>query len=81
MPFLQSAAIESVSYDEEAQTLSARYRADGRVVLYEGVPQDVYDSLIFSDSIADFISQQIAGRYRERARGEGDDVSKCSRSG
>ena len=44
MPFLQSAAIEAVVYDESTHALRAKFRADGKVMIYENVPQDVYDS-------------------------------------
>ena len=71
MPYLQSAAIEAIAYDEEAHLLKARFRADGRVVIYENVPPDVYDSLIFADSISTYLRNHIEGTYpaREAARG------------
>jgi hypothetical protein len=63
MPFLQSASIEAVAYDETARLLRAKFREDGRVVVYENVPQDVYDSLIFSDSIGAYFHDHIEGAY------------------
>jgi KTSC domain-containing protein len=71
MPYLQSAAIEAVAYDERAHRLKARFRADGKVVIYENVPPDVYDSLIFADSISGFFREHIEGAYpaRESPRG------------
>ena len=63
MPYLQSAAIEAIAYDEEAHLLKARFRADGRVVIYENVPRDVYDSLIFADSISAYLRNHIEGTY------------------
>ncbi|MGH6827419.1 MAG: KTSC domain-containing protein [Rhizomicrobium sp.] len=66
MPYLQSAAIEAVAYDETARLLRATFRADGRVMLYENVPREVYDSLIFSDSIGAFFREHVEGCYPAR---------------
>ena len=73
MPYLQSIAIEAVAYDERAHRLKARYRADGKVVVYENVPPEVYDSLIFADSIGGFFRNHIEGAYpaREVSHDEG----------
>ena len=66
MPFVQSLAIEAVAYDETAHLLRAKFRGDGQVVVYENVPQDVYDSLIFADSIGDYFHDHIEGAYPAR---------------
>lgn len=66
MPYLQSDTIEAVSYDERAHLLKTRFRADGKVLIYEDVPQEVYDSLIFADSVSEFFQEEIAGAYRAR---------------
>jgi hypothetical protein len=63
MPYLQSAAIESIAYDEKARRLLARFRADGKVMVYEDVPPDVYDALIFADSISGYFRDHIEGAY------------------
>jgi hypothetical protein len=74
MPYLQSIAIEAVAYDEKAHLLEARFRADGRVVVYENVPPEVYDSLIFADSISTYFREHIEGAYpvRDAPRGRPD---------
>jgi hypothetical protein len=74
MPFLQSAAIETVVYDESTHALRAKFRADGKVMVYENVPQDVYDSLIFADSVSGFFQEHIQGTYpvREASREVGE---------
>ena len=66
MPYLQSAAIEAVAYNETTHVLRAKFRGDGRTVLYENVPQHVYDALIFADSIAAFFRDKIEGAYPAR---------------
>ena len=73
MPYLQSLAIEAVAYDESAHCLRAKFRAGGKVMVYENVPQDVYDSLIFADSISRFFREHIEGAYpaREVSRDRG----------
>jgi KTSC domain len=63
MPQLQSVAIESVRYDERIRTLAVKFRAGGRVLIYENVPQHIYDSLLFADSISAYFQSRIAGVY------------------
>jgi hypothetical protein len=63
---LQSLAIEAVAYDESAHVLRAKYRDSGETVIYEEVPQDIYDSLIFADSIGGFFRDHIEGRFPRR---------------
>jgi hypothetical protein len=75
MPYLQSAAIETIAYDEKSHVLRARFRDSGRTMVYEGVPQELYDELIFADSIGAFVRQRIEGVYPAREvpapRGQG----------
>ncbi|HEX4370190.1 MAG TPA: KTSC domain-containing protein [Rhizomicrobium sp.] len=71
MPFVQSLAIEAVAYDESAHLLRAKFRGDGRVVVYENVPQDVYDALIFADSIGTYFRDHIEDAYPARVIAKG----------
>ena len=71
MPYVQSVSIEAVAYDEVAHLLRARFRSDGRVVVYENVPPEVYDSLIFADSIGGYFRDHIEGAYPVREVREG----------
>ena len=59
----QSHVIESIAYDERSHLLQARYRDSGKTVIYEGVPQEIYDSLLFSDSIGRFLRDHVEGRF------------------
>jgi hypothetical protein len=63
---VQSYTIEAVAYDEGAHILTARFRDSGRIVIYEDVPQEVYDGLIFADSIGGYFHERIEGRFPER---------------
>lgn len=71
MPHLQSDMIEAVSYDEQARLLKVKFRTDGHLAVYENVPQETYDSLLFADSISEFFETRIAGTYRLRAEPSG----------
>ena len=73
MRYLQSDAIEAVTYDEASHILRTKFRVDGRVMAYENVPQELYDSLIFADSISAFFHDHIEGAYpvREVSRDTG----------
>ena len=66
MPFLQSAALRSVFYDEICHTLRATFRDTGRTYIYEGVPQELYDRLMFADSVGAFFNRHIRDRFRFR---------------
>jgi hypothetical protein len=63
---LQSHILESVAYDEAAHILRARFRESGETVIYENVPQETYDSLIFADSISGFLRAHIEGHFPRR---------------
>ena len=66
MPYVQSDALEAVAYDESSHRLRAKFRGDGHTVVYEGVPLDLYDALLFSDSIGRFFRERIEGAYPAR---------------
>ena len=63
MPFVQSAAIESLAYDEAAHALHATFRDNGRSYVYKNVPQELYDALLFADSIGAFFNAHIRDRF------------------
>jgi hypothetical protein len=63
MPYVQSAALEQVSYDEASHSLRATMRDGHRTFVYEEVPQDVYDGLIFADSISRYFNAHIRGQF------------------
>lgn len=66
MPFIQSSALKSVRYDATARTLTATFRVSGRTYVYEDVPQEVYDALIFSDSMGTYFNTHIRDHFRSR---------------
>ena len=66
MAYLQSDSIETIAYDEAAHRLRAKFRGENAVFVYENVPQEVYDSLIFAESIGAFFRDHIEGHYPAR---------------
>jgi len=64
--FVQSTALESVSYDEARRALTATFRGSGRTYVYDGVPQELYDRLLFADSIGAFFNRYIRDCFRFR---------------
>ena len=66
MTYVQSSAIEQVSYDAGAQTLVATFRDSGRTYVYADVPEEVYDSLLFSDSLGAYFNANIRDRFPYR---------------
>ena len=63
MTYVQSSALEQVSYDPKSQTLCATFRDSGRTYIYDEVPEEVYDSLLFADSLG---LPEVAGRVLVR---------------
>jgi hypothetical protein len=63
MPYVQSAAIQSVSYDEGAHALRTTFRASGRTYVYEDVPQEIYDALLFADSVGAYFNTHIRDHF------------------
>jgi hypothetical protein len=66
MPYVQSSALEQVSYDEVGHTLCATFRETGRTYIYEDVPQEVYDSLLFADSLGAYFNSHIRDHFSYR---------------
>jgi hypothetical protein len=66
MPYVQSSALEQVSYDEAAHTLCATFRESGRTYIYQDVPQDVYDSLLFAESLGCYFNSHIRDHFAFR---------------
>ncbi len=63
MTYVQSSAIEQVSYDPDAHTLIATFRDSGRTIVYADVPEEVYDSLLFSKSLGAYFNANIRDRF------------------
>ena len=63
MPYVQSSALERVSYDEAGHTLSAKFRDSGRTYIYRGVPRALYDQLMLADSIGAYFNAHIRDRF------------------
>ena len=66
MPYVQSDALEQLSYDEAAHTLYATFRQTGRTYIYEEVPQEVYDGLLFADSLGAYFNSHIRDHFAYR---------------
>ncbi|MFO1247417.1 MAG: KTSC domain-containing protein, partial [Alphaproteobacteria bacterium] len=66
MTYVQSSALEQISYDPEGHTLCATFRDSGRTYIYEDVPEEIYDSLIFSDSLGAYFNAHIRDRFPYR---------------
>ncbi len=63
MPYVQSAAIESLAYDSDAHRLRATFRSSGRTYEYEDVPEELYDQLMFADSLGAFFNAHIRDQF------------------
>jgi hypothetical protein len=63
MPYVQSKAFEMVAYDEARHTLRATFRQDGRTEVYERVPLELYDGLIFAESMGEFFDTNIRDNF------------------
>lgn len=61
---VDSSQIKSVGYDEATQTLEVEFKSAGASVYqYRGVPPDMADALVRSESVGRFFGQHIRGRF------------------
>jgi hypothetical protein len=67
MPFVQSSSLAALAYDEKRHELRATFRDSGRTYAYSDVPQELYDALLFADSMGAFFNAHIRGRFPFRA--------------
>ncbi len=63
MAYVQSSALEQVSYDEKEHVLRAKFRESGRTYAYHHVPQELYDGLIFADSLGAYFNAHIRDQF------------------
>jgi hypothetical protein len=63
MVYVQSTAIEQVGYDAENQDLRAKFRDSGKTYVYREVPQEVYDALLFADSLGAYFNSHIRDQF------------------
>lgn len=63
MAYVQSSALEQVSYDEREHVLRAKFRESGRTYAYHHVPQELYDGLIFADSLGAYFNAHIRDHF------------------
>ena len=57
-----SAMIERVLFDDEAETLCISFRQSGQYI-YEGVPRAIYDALAKAKSAGAFFNEAIKSRF------------------
>ncbi|MBW8708521.1 MAG: KTSC domain-containing protein [Alphaproteobacteria bacterium] len=55
-----------MSYDRDAHTLLATFRDSGRTYIYDDVPEEIYDALLFSDSLGAYFNAHIRNRFAHR---------------
>ena len=63
MVYVQSTALEQVAYDAAGHVLRATFRDSGRTYAYRGVPQELYDGLLFADSLGAYFNAHIRDRF------------------
>ena len=66
MVYVQSTALEQVAYDPRAHILRATFRETGRTYAYHDVPQEVYDGLLFADSLGAYFNSHIRDHFPYR---------------
>jgi hypothetical protein len=59
---VDSSMLDAVGYDEKTQELEAVF-VSGNVYRYEGVPKEVYEQLLASDSKGSFMHRVIIDCY------------------
>ncbi len=59
---VSSSTISAIGYEAESCTLEVEFNT-GAVYQYSGVPQEIYDALMQSDSKGRYLKANIKGRY------------------
>lgn len=59
---VESSNIAAVGYDADEQVLEVEFRSGG-VYQYHGVPENVFQQLLYASSKGRFFHQNIKGRY------------------
>jgi hypothetical protein len=68
MDVVQSTNHDLAGYHPESQTMTIQFK-NGRVYQYRGVPQEIYDQYLQSESQGSFFANNIKGRYQTDFRG------------
>jgi hypothetical protein len=63
MTYVQSSALEKISYDPGSQTLRATFRDSGRTYAYDEVPEEIYDGLLFANSLGAYFNAHIRDQF------------------
>ncbi len=63
MVYVQSTALEQVGYDPASGELRATFHDSGRTYVYRDVPPDLYDGLLFADSLGAFFNTHIRDSF------------------
>ena len=63
MVYVQSTALEQVAYDPKAHVLRAKFRESGRTYAYHDVPQELYDGLLFAESLGAYFNTHIRDHF------------------
>ena len=63
MVYVQSTAIERLGYDPGRGVLRATFRGSGKTYAYHDVPQEIYDGLLFADSLGAYFNAHVRDRF------------------
>lgn len=63
--FVQSSALNSIGYDQDARILELEFRENGGVWQYFGFPLSTYKRFINAESLGNFFVTRIKGKYPE----------------
>lgn len=62
---VESSSILAMGYDPEQRELHIQFKT-GKIYIYEGVPQEVYDHMLAADSIGSYFHKFIRSAYGAR---------------
>jgi len=62
MIYVDSTNVEAIGYDEDGQELHVRFLSGGYYI-YHGVPQGIFDGLMYAPSKGSFLNREVKGIY------------------
>ena len=60
--YVQSSNVEAVAYEADTMTLHVWFNSNSHYT-YSGVPEDLYEGLLYADSVGSFLNREIKGTY------------------
>ena len=63
MIYVDSSNVEAIGYNEDGQELHVQFLSGGYYI-YQGVPRDIFDGLMYAPSKGSFLNREVKGIFQ-----------------